>query len=433
METTASFTGAVPVGVRAGARPQKAWRFPLRSLPAAIGPAWLVAVGYIDPGNWATDVAGGSAYGFDLLWAVAGASLAAMVLQVLAARLGLATGRGLADCCAEVSPPWARLVQWLLAEIAICACDLAELIGAAIALKLLFHLPIVLGVALTAIDSLAFLALQKRGRRRLDATVAALVVIIGGCLAAELVMTRPDWARALNGLTPSAASLAAPGALYMAMGMVGATVMPHNLYLHSYLLRGRPGGGSSPRPSAAGAAIDTCIALAFALLMNAAILILAASVFPAASRGHAAQIQDAYRLLAPTLGAPAAALFALALLASGESATVTATLAGQAVMQGFVKLKLRPWQRKLLTRLMALCPALVFAARWGEQGLDRLLIGCQVLLALQLPFAMVPLLLLTADRRRMGALVSPAWLSALAWVVAGTIIVLGLGMLFAGP
>lgn len=430
IDTAAPSTGAAAVSRRRETPLSERTRSYWRSLLAAAGPGWLIAVGYIDPGNWATDVAGGSAYGFSLLWAVTGASLAAMILQVLAARLGLATGKDLASLSAEATPPWARAIQWLLAEAAICACDLAELIGAAIALKLLFHLPVVLGVALTAADSLAFLALQKSGRRRLDIVVGALVVVVAGCLAAELVMAHPDWRRALEGLQPSAASLAAPGALYMAMGIVGATVMPHNLYLHSYLMRDR--AGSIDRRAAAGAAaVDTCAALTVALVLNAAILVLAASVFPGAGHGHTAQIQDAYRLLAPTLGPLAAALFAIALLAAGQSATVTATLAGQAVMEGFVKLKLDPWARKLLTRLLALGPALFFAARWGEHGLDRLLIGSQVLLGLQLPFAIVPLLLFTADRRRMGPLWSPWWLTALAGAIGLTVVGLSFGMLLA--
>lgn len=428
VDATAPFAGAVAIGAPARARSRARAGFGWRSLLAVAGPGWLVAVGYIDPGNWATDVGAGSAYGFGLLWVVAGASLAAMVLQVLAARLGLATGKDLATLSAESSPLWSRVGQWLLAEAAICACDLAELIGAAIALKLLFHLPIILGVALTAVDSLAFLALQKAGRRRHDIAVAALVVVVAGCLGADLVMAHPDWRRALEGMEPSSASLAAPGALYMAMGIVGATVMPHNLYLHSFLMRGR-GTAGPRREAAAAAAIDTCIALAFALVLNAAILILAASVLSALAHGHAAQIQDAYRLLAPTLGPLAAALFAVALLAAGQSATVTATLAGQAVMQGFVQLKLDPWARKLLTRLLALGPALFFAARWGEHGLDRLLIGSQVLLGLQLPFAVIPLLRLTSDRRRMGELTSPRWLAAVAWAIAATIVCLSLAML----
>jgi manganese transport protein len=429
MDATAPL-GAVAVPL-ARPRPRAGQGLPWRSLLAAAGPGWLVAVGYIDPGNWATDVAGGSAYGFMLLWTVIGAGLGAMVLQILAARLGLATGRDLATCCAEAAPAWARVIQWLLAESAICACDLAELIGAAIALKLLFHLPIVLGVALTAVDSLAFLALHRSGRRGLDVLVGTLVIVVAGCLAADLILARPDWARALDGLAPSPASLAAPGALYMAMGVVGATVMPHNLYLHSHLVRRGPNGEAGPR-SAAAAAVDTCAALAVAVALNAAILVVAASIFRPTGAAHPAQIQDAYRLLQPTLGAPAAALFAVALLAAGQSATVTATLAGQVVMQGFVRLELQPWVRKLLVRLVALGPALAFAALWGEHGLNRLLIGSQVMLALQLPFAMVPLLLLTSNRRRMGALVSPWWLRVLAWAVAAAILALSLGLLFAG-
>lgn len=402
-----------------------AWLCAVRRLPPLLGPAWLVAVGYIDPGNWATDLAAGAGHGYALLWVVAAASLAAMALQVLAARLGLAAGTDLARLTADVCPAWARWPMWLLAEAAICACDLAELIGAAIALKLLFGLPIALGVALTGLDVLLILRLGRRGGA--GGLVAVLFALVAVAFGIELFMARPDWAAAAAGLGPSRSSLQAPGALYLAAGIVGATVMPHNLYLHSALAAGR-GAGDIGRATRF-LSRDTVRALALAMLVNLAIVVLAATVFHGLGRGEGMGIEGACRLLAPLLGPASAVLFALALLAAGESASLTATMAGQTVMEGFVRIRLGPGARRLLTRGLAIGPALAAVLLWGEQGLTRLLVQSQVLLSLQLPFAMVPMLWFAGDRRRMGALAPPRWLLAMGWAAALLILGLNAAML----
>ncbi len=398
------------------------------------GPGYLVAVGYMDPGNWATDLAGGSAYGYTLLSVVLLASLMAILLQALAARLGLVSGLDLAQACRHRFPRSANIALWLLCEGAIVACDLAEVIGTAIALQLLFGLPLVWGVWLTALDVLLILLLQRRGLRWLEAFIIALLAVVALCFAIELLFARPDWRAAAAGLVPPAALLTRPDMLYVAVGILGATVMPHNLYLHSAMVKTRePSPGEAGRAEAVRFATwDSCVALGLAFFVNAAILILAAATFHAAGRTGVADISQAFRLLSPMLGAGAAStLFAVALLASGQNSTVTGTLAGQIVMEGFVELSLPAWARRLVTRTLAVVPAAIVAAAFGDAGATRLLILSQVVLSLQLPFAMVPLVAFTADRRLMGGYASRGLLRAAAWATAAVIILLNLYLLVA--
>jgi manganese transport protein len=404
-----------------------------RRLAAFVGPGYLVAVGYMDPGNWATDLAGGSGFGYRLLSVILLSSLLAMLLQALAARLGVATGRDLAQACRDAYGPVVRIGLWLLAEVAICACDLAELIGAAIALQLLFHMPLLLGVCLTTLDALLILALRRVGFRYLEALVFSLLALIGACFAVEVALARPDFAAVAAGFVPGPSVLRDPAALYISVGILGATVMPHNLYLHSSIVQTRrfelTQGGR--REAARLAAIDSTLALLLAFFVNAAILIVAAAVFHSSGRTGVAEIQEAHRLLAPLLGTSlAATLFALALLASGQNSTVTATLAAQIVMEGFLHIRLTPWMRRLLTRAVAVIPAIIVTALWGERGTARLLVLSQVVLSLQLPFAVVPLVQFTSSRAKMGALASPRWLAALAWAAAGLIVILNLGLIW---
>jgi manganese transport protein len=400
-----------------------------RKLLAFIGPGYLVAVGYMDPGNWATDLAGGSAFGYVLLSVVLASSLAAMLLQALALRLGIATGRDLAQACHDAYGPVARVTLWLLCEVAICACDLAELIGSAIALKLLFHIPMLIGVCLTTADVLIIVGLRRFGFRYLEAVVIGLMAVIGGAFLIEMLLARPDVGAVLHGFIPQASVVTDPRQLYIAIGILGATIMPHNLYLHSSIVQTRrfdltPKGR---REAAKFATIDSTTALAFAMLVNAAILIVAAAAFHTSGHRDVAEIQDAYKLLSPLLGAPfASALFAIALLASGQNSTVTATLAAQIVMEGFVNIRLAPWLRRLITRSVAAAPAIVCVALWGERGAGKLLILSQVVLSLQLPFAVIPLILFTSDRAKMGEMVSGRFLILLAWAVAGVILALNL-------
>ncbi|MBE7217127.1 MAG: Nramp family divalent metal transporter [Caulobacteraceae bacterium] len=415
---------ALPEGRRSLAAPPAGASF-LRRLLAFSGPGYMVAVGYMDPGNWATDLAGGSAFGYLLLSVVLLSSLAAMLLQALAARLGIATGRDLAQACRDAFPRPVAWLLWIAAEIGIVACDLAEVIGAAIALQLLFHIPLIAGVILTAFDVLLLLALQKAGQRKLEAIVIALLVVIAGAFAVEIVLSHPDWLAVAKGLAPQAQVLRDPKALYVAIGIVGATVMPHNLYLHSALVQTRryEESAEGKRDALRFSVIDSTVALTLAFFVNAAILVMAAAVFHAAGRRDVAEIQDAFRLLAPLLGAPiAATLFAVALLASGQNATLTATLAGQIVMEGFVRLRMKPWLRRVLTRSLAILPTIGVVLWRGERGTGDLLILSQVVLSLQLPFALVPLLMFTGDRRKMGALVAPMWLMAASTVATVAII-----------
>ncbi|MDP1028309.1 Nramp family divalent metal transporter [Sphingomonas sp. KR1UV-12] len=404
-----------------------------RRFMAFAGPGYLVAVGYMDPGNWATDIAGGSAFGYALLSVILLSNLMAIVLQALAVRLGVASGLDLAQACrAHYSRP-VTLALWVLCEIAIVACDLAEVLGTAIALKLLFGIPLTWGVVVTAVDVFLILALQRYGFRRLEAFIIALLLVIAGCFAFELMLARPDPGAVARGLVPTTRILTDPTMLYLAIGILGATVMPHNLYLHSSIVQTRAFAqdGVGRREAAKLATIDGTVALGLAFFINAAILILAASTFHTAGRTDVAEIDEAYRLLAPSLGMGAASVvFAVALLASGQNSTVTGTLAGQIVMEGFLNLRLPVWARRVITRGLAIIPAVLVVGASGDAGATQLLVLSQVILSLQLPFAVVPLVMFTGSRRIMGDFASPVWLRALAWIVTGVIIALNATLLY---
>jgi manganese transport protein len=400
---------------------------------AFAGPGYMVAVGYMDPGNWATGIAGGSGFGYQLLSVILLSNMMAMVLQALAAKLGIVAGMDLAQACSEAYSRPVRYVLWAMCELAIIATDLAEVIGTAIALQLLFGIPLVWGVCLTALDVFLILALQRRGFRRLEAFVVALLVIIAGCFLIELLLSQPSLAAIASGLVPSTEVATNPAMLFIAIGIIGATVMPHNLYLHSSIVQTRrfERNEEGKRQAVRFATWDSCIALALALFINASILILAASAFHAGGRTEVAEIQDAYKLLAPVLGAGfASTLFAIALLACGQNSTITATLAGQIVMEGFLDIRLPAWLRRLVTRLLAIVPAVVVAALYGESGTAKLLVLSQVVLSLQLPFAVVPLVRFTSDRARMGVFANPAWLKVAAWSISTLIIALNLKLLW---
>ena len=415
----------IPVPKGAGSFWRKLWAF--------AGPGYLVAVGYMDPGNWATDLAGGSGFGYTLLSVILLSNMMAMVLQSLAAKLGIVSGLDLAQACAAQYGRTTRLALWLSCELAIIACDLAEVIGTAIALQLLFGIPMVVGVLLTAADVLLILYLQQRGFRRLEAFIIALLIIIAICFAVLLALAQPSLAAIAGGLVPNPEIVTNPAMLYIAIGIIGATVMPHNLYLHSSIVQTRNflPTTQGKREAVRFATIDSTIALTFALFINGAILILAASAFHAHGRSDVVEIGQAYTLLSPMLGAGIASiLFAVALLASGQNSTITATLAGQIVMEGFLNLRIPAWQRRMLTRLLAIVPAAFVASVYGVQGTTKLLILSQVVLSLQLPFAVVPLVKFTSDRKLMGGFVNPAWLKCLAWAVSVVIIGLNLKLLY---
>ncbi|MDB5360874.1 MAG: natural resistance-associated macrophage protein metal ion transporter [Rhodospirillales bacterium] len=400
-----------------------------RKLLAFGGPGYLISVGYMDPGNWATDLAGGSAYGYTLLSIVVISSLMAMLLQALSLRLGIATGRDLAQLSRERFGVRTAFGLWVLAEIGIIACDLAEVIGTAIALELLFGLPLFWGVLLTAFDTILVLGLQRWGFRGLEALVIGLIALIAICFGYELIVSSPDMAAILGGLVPRAEILRDPGMLYVAIGIIGATVMPHNLYLHSALVQTRAVDPSveGKREAIRFATIDSNIALGFALVINAAILMLAAAAFHTTGHTDIAELQDAYGLISPLLGAPlAATVFAVALLLAGQNSTLTGTLAGQIVMEGFLHLRLRPWLRRLITRALAVIPAALVVAVMGERASGDMLIGSQVVLSLQLPFAMIPLVWLTGDRRLMGGFSNSRLLTIAAWTVSLLILALNL-------
>ena len=390
-------------------------------LLAFAGPGFLVAVGYMDPGNWATDLAGGSRYNYTLLSVIMVSNLMAVLLQALAIKLGVVTGRDLAQACRDYFRRPVSIGLWLLAEVAIAACDLAEVIGSAIALNLLFHIPLLWGVCITALDVLLILFLQQHGFRFLEALVLALIGTIGVCFALEIVFSRPDIFGIVGGFVPSSRIVRDPGMLYIAIGILGATVMPHNLYLHSAIVQTRafertPEG---KREAIRFGVIDSTTALTFALLVNAAILIVSAATFFRNGYNTVAEIQDAYKLLSPVLGVTGAStLFALALLASGQNSTLTGTLAGQVVMEGFLNIRVRPWLRRLITRGIAIIPAIIVTAFWGERGTADLLIFSQVILSIQLSFAVFPLVMFTSDRHKMGEFVNPRWLKYLAWITA---------------
>ena len=387
------------------------------------GPGLLVSVGYMDPGNWATDLEAGSRYGDSLLFVVLLASLSAVLLQVLCVRLGVAGGIDLARACRQRYGPPINRFLWLGAEIAIAACDLAELLGSALALHLLFGIAILTGVALTAFDTLLVLALQGAGYRRIEAIVLGLVATITACFVVELVLVGPDWAEVAFGFVPMLQRLHETSTLYVAIGIVGATVMPHNLYLHSSVVRTRRiTDAASRREALRFGTLDTVVSLMLALLVNAAILVLAASAFHGHGRAPVTEIEDAYHLLDPLVGGSMAALlFGVALLASGQSSTFTGTLAGQIVMEGFLGLKIPGWQRRLITRGIALVPAVIGIAVLGDGGVGKLLVASQVVLSFQLPFAIWPLLRITSDQRLMGAYANGAAVKLAAWSVFGVI------------
>ena len=422
--------------------PLKGWRLPLatnslpevhgsiaiprdagfwRKLFAFAGPGYLVAVGYMDPGNWATDLEGGARFGYTLLSVIMISNLMAILLQALAARLGIASGRDLAQACRDHYSRPVTIVLWLLCEIAIAACDLAEVIGAAIALNLLFGLPLIWGVVLTSLDVLVVLYLQHHGFRYVEALVVGLILAIAGSFAIELWFAKPALTPMLAGFIPRTEIVRNPYMLYIAISILGATVMPHNLYLHSSIVQTRKYLDTRDGKAEAirFATIDSSVALMFALFINAAMLIMAAAVFHGAGHDNVADIGNAYQLLSPLLGTKLASiLFAVALLCSGQNATLTGTLAGQIVMEGFINLRIRPWLRRLVTRVLAIIPAIIVVALYGERGTGALLILSQVVLSLQLSFAVFPLVLFTGDKAKMGPFVAPRWVRVLAWTVA---------------
>ncbi|TFG47609.1 MAG: divalent metal cation transporter [Gemmatimonadales bacterium] len=403
-----------------------------RKMLAFAGPGYMVAVGYMDPGNWATDLAGGSRFGYALLSVILLSNLMAIVLQALALRLGIATGRDLAQACRDHYSRPVSFVLWVLCEIAIAACDLAEVIGSAIALNLLFGIPLLWGVCITAVDVLLILLLQHRGFRWLEAFVIVLVATIGACFAIELVLAQPALGEMFRGLIPTTDIISDSTKLYIAIGILGATVMPHNLYLHSSIVQTRNFGDTVAGKWEAikFATIDSTLALFFAFFINAAILILAAATFHTTGNQGVADIGDAHQLLAPLLGTTmASVLFAVALLASGQNSTITGTLAGQIVMEGFLNIRLPAWLRRMITRLIAIVPAVIVTAIAGERGTGQLLILSQVILSMQLSFAVVPLVIFTSDKAKMGVFVSPRWLKVLAWLIAGVIGLLNLWLL----
>ncbi|MEO8621688.1 MAG: Nramp family divalent metal transporter [bacterium] len=413
---------SVPIGNRSK------WR----KMLAFAGPGYLVAVGYMDPGNWATDLAGGSRFGYTLLSVILISNLMAVLLQGLASKLGIVTGRDLAQACRDhYSKPvvWAL---WILCEVAIAACDLAEVIGSAIALNLLFGIALPVGVAITGFDVLLLLYLQNKGVRVLEALVITLVATVGVCFGFELMLARPDLLGVAKGFIPTMDIVSNPDKLYIAIGILGATVMPHNLYLHSSIVQTRryEENAAGRREAVRYAFVDSTIALSFALFINAAILIVASATFHTTGNSAVAEIQDAFKLLTPLLGAGASTVFALALLASGQNSTLTGTLAGQIVMEGFLDIRIRPWLRRMITRLIAIVPAVIVAIIGGESATARLLILSQVILSLQLSFAVFPLVMFTSDKLKMGEFVNPAWLKFLAYLVATVIAVLNIWLLF---
>ncbi|MCL5743774.1 MAG: Nramp family divalent metal transporter [Acidobacteria bacterium] len=403
-----------------------------RKLIAFAGPGLMVAVGYMDPGNWATDLAGGAQFGYTLLSVVLISNFMAILLQHLALKLGVVSGRDLAQACRDHYSRPVSLFLWGICEFAIAACDLAEVIGSAIALNLLFHIPIVLGVLLTALDVLVVLVLQSKGFRYVECLVAGLITVIGACFAYEMVVSHPSYLGALAGLIPSPQIVQNGSMLYIAVGILGATVMPHNLYLHSSIVQTRAFARDDPGRVMAikYATIDSTVSLLFAFFINAAILVLSAAAFHGTENQDVADIGDAFHLLSPTLGVPlASVVFAVALLASGQNSTLTGTMAGQIAMEGFLNIRLRPWVRRLLTRIIAIGPAVVVAGLYGEQGVGKLLILSQVVLSAQLSFAVIPLVIFTSDKRKMGRFVNSRPLAAAAWIVAIVIAVLNLYLL----
>ncbi len=405
----------------------------LRRLLAFAGPGYMISVGYMDPGNWATDIAGGSRFGYTLLAVILLSNIMAILLQALAARLGIATDRDLAQACRDSFSRPVNFMLWLACEAAIIACDLAEVIGTAIALQLLFGIPLIGGALIAALDAFLLLLLMNRGFRFLEAFVVALLIVIAVCFAIQIVAAAPPVAEILRGFVPSREIVTNPEMLYIAIGIIGATVMPHNLYLHSSIVQTRayPRTGEGRRDAIKWATTDSTLALMLALFVNAAILIVAAATFHKSGHTDVAEIGDAFKLLSPLLGLGiASTLFAIALLASGINSTVTATLAGQIVMEGFLRLRMPMWARRLVTRGIAIVPVIAVTALYGERGTGQLLVLSQVILSMQLPFAVIPLVRFVADRRKMGEFaISPMWAVA-AWLIASLIVILNVKLLF---
>lgn len=403
-----------------------------RKVLAFAGPGYMVAVGYMDPGNWATDLAGGSQFGYTLLSVILVSNLMAVLLQGLSSKLGIVTGRDLAQACRDHYSRPVSLMLWVLCELAIAACDLAEVIGSAIALNLLFHIPLTAGVIITALDVLVVLFLQHRGFRMLEALVIALVATVGACFVFELVLSQPPMRAVLQGFVPSPEIIKNPSMLYIAIGILGATVMPHNLYLHSSIVQTRryEETKAGRKEAVRYAFIDSTLALTIALFINAAILIVAAATFHTSGHNDVAEIQDAFKLLTPLLGGGASAVFALALLASGQNSTLTGTLAGQIVMEGFLHVRYKPWVRRLITRAIAVVPAAIVAAMYGESGTAKLLVFSQVILSMQLSFAVFPLVQFTSDKAKMGEFANGPLLKLLAYTVALVIAALNVWLLW---
>ena len=396
-----------------------------RRLLGFLGPGFLISVGYMDPGNWATDIAGGSRFGYTLLSVIMASNLMAILLQSLSLKLGIATERDLAQMCNESYSRWVSVCLWVGAEIAIAACDLAEVIGSAIALNLLFHIPLFYGVLITGLDVLLILMLQRWGFRKVEALVIALIGTIVVLFAVQMFFSKPEyWPIFKNLFIPSLSIATNPDMLYIAIGMLGATVMPHNLYLHSSIVQSRNYKRSpeGKREAIFMANVDSALALTVALFVNAAIVVVAAAVFFRSGHYEVAAIEDAYKLLSPLVGAAGAStLFAIALLASGQNSSITGTLAGQVVMEGFIHIKLSPWLRRLITRSLAIIPTIIVVAFTGERGTEKLLLLSQVILSLQLSFAVIPLVIFTGSRKKMGEFVNAPWLQALSWFVAALI------------
>ncbi len=404
-----------------------------RKLFAFMGPGLLVAVGYMDPGNWATDIAAGAKYGYTLLFIVLLANLTAILFQYLALKLGIVSGRDLAQACRDRYPKAVVIFLWILCEVAIIACDLAEVIGSAIALNLLFGMPLIVGVIITALDVIVILAVQAKGFRYLEALVAGLLFVIGASFAYEIMAAHPAWLGVMAGFVPTPRVIVEPGMLYVAIGIIGATVMPHNLYLHSSIVQTRDFERDDVGKSMAVkyATIDVVMALTIAFFINAAILVLSAAAFHGTGNQNVADINDAYHLLTPILGVSmASTVFAIALLASGQSSTLTGTLAGQIVMEGFLDLRIRPWVRRIITRLVAIVPAVCVTIWVGAKGLGQLLVLSQVILSFQLSFAIVPLVLFTSDRVIMGRFANNRWLKFAGWVAA--VVIIGLNLFLIG-
>ena len=403
-----------------------------RRFLAFIGPGYLVAVGYMDPGNWATSLAGGAAFGYTLLFVALLSNIMAILLQSLCARLAVASGRDLAQACRDAFPKWMSVPLWIFAELAIIATDLAEVIGTAIGLNLLFGIPLEIGIFITAADVFLILWLQNKGFRWIEALIISLMALIAACFVVLIAQADPVWGEVIAGFAPSREIFNNPTMLYLALGIIGATVMPHNLYLHSGIVQTRAFGLDLPskREALRLATWDSTIALMFALTINASILILAAAAFYTVGENDVAEIDKAHLLLEPLLGSSLApVLFGVALLCAGLNSTVTATMAGQIVMEGFINLRIAPWARRLITRGLAIIPAIFVILLYGSGGVGELLILSQVVLSFQLPFAIVPLVMFTASRAKMGELVAPRWLTGLCWLIAAVIIVLNVNLL----